>query len=106
MTERKASVFVPDVEFFPKYREALANNVKLADFAVQIGQAEQTIVQRIAKWNKQALSYKDTYDKMGVEVPKLGYLSQATGATRGRKSHKFTPVEMLEMFGIKLNSPV
>lgn len=101
----KERVYVSNEEFIPLYKEAFAQKVSLAAFAATIGQAEQTIIQRVAKLNKLNKSYKETYEKLGVPMPaSLGYLSQATGKSRGRKT--LTAAEMVALFGLKTDSPI
>lgn len=103
--EKKERVFVPHEEFIPAYKKALEQKMKLEDFAKEIGQAPQSIIQRVAKINKQIRGYAETYAKMGInEPPVLPYLSQATGKARGRKT--LTPNELIKLLGLKTDSPV
>lgn len=100
----KERVYVSHEDFIPAYKKALDEKMSLTAFATQIGQAEQSILQRVAKLNKQIRSYKPTYDQLGIEVPVLGYLSQATGNSRGRKT--LSPAELIALLGMKTDSPV
>lgn len=76
-TEYKDRVEVPPETFFPAYKVAMKSNMKLPDFAKQIGQAPATIQQRVAKANK-------ILKEGGKQT--LHYLSNSTGISRGRKS--------------------
>lgn len=98
----KERVFIPNQEFLDKYQDAIKNNVKLSDFAASIGQAEQTVVQKVAKWNKMMKDYAPRFKSAGMEVPKLPYLQ--TGKTKGKP--KMSANELLAMFGLKLDAPL
>lgn len=88
-TPFKARVEIDEKSFFQQYKAALATGMKLPEFSKQIGQAPATIQQRVAKANNKLKA--SGYDK------RWKYLSNATGATRGRKS--LTGPELLELLG-------
>ena len=89
--EKKKRVRVSDEVFIPRYKSALDSGTKLAEFAKEIGQAEQSILHRVAKYNQQLKS---------TGYPTIGYLSQA------KDKVKKTPDEIAKMFGLTLSEPV
>ena len=59
----------------------------------------------MAKLNKLNKSYKETYEKLGVPMPApLGYLSQATGKGRGRKT--LDAQDLYKLMGIQFSPEV